>query len=84
MQRITSTLYREHTFDGPVHCNCGTGETRRDEVDLPDRRVKLEIFERRTASFGTLEGFVTRAAEFRETSKAMITRTEGENACKAL
>ena len=42
------------------------GETRRDAVDLPDRRVKLDIFERRTAFLGALEGFVTRPAEVRE------------------
>ncbi len=55
-------------------------------MDLPDRRVRLEIFERRTAFLGTLEGFVTRAAEPREmrtvrrrTMKGGQVREEGKH-----
>lgn len=55
-----------------MHCSCGTGETRREEVDLPDRRVSEETFERRTAFLGTLEGFVTRAAEAREMREVTV------------
>ena len=43
-------------------------------MDLPDLRVRLEIFESNTAFLGTLEGFVTRAAEAREMRSARMNR----------
>lgn len=63
-----------------MHCNWGAGGTRRDVVDLPDRRVRLEILERRTAFLGTLEGFVTRAAELREMSTVRMRIMKGGKA----
>jgi hypothetical protein len=51
-------------------------------VDLPERRVRVDILERRTAVLGTLEGFVTRAAEAREVRSATSRRRKGENALK--
>lgn len=66
---MTSTLKRGHTLGGPVHCNCGIGETRRDDVDLPDRRVNVDISVMRIAFLGILEGFVTRVAKVEETMR---------------
>jgi hypothetical protein len=49
-------------------------------VDLPERRVRVDIFERRTAFLGTLEGFVIRAAEAREVRRVTSRRRKGDNA----
>lgn len=52
-------------------------------MDLPDRRVRLEIFDSRTASLGTLEGFVTRAAEPREMrAKIRMVKEDINKGCK--
>jgi hypothetical protein len=51
-------------------------------VDLPERRVRVDIFERRTAFLGTLEGFVTRAAEVREMRATMVRRMKGKKALR--
>jgi hypothetical protein len=48
-------------------------------VDLPDRRVREEICERRTAFFGTLDGVVTRAVDVREGRKLKRRATSREN-----
>jgi len=51
-------------------------------VDLPERRVRVDIFERRTAFLGTLEGLVTRAAEAREVRSVTSRRRKDENALR--
>lgn len=56
-----------------MHCSWGMGETRRDEVDLPDRSVREEILESRIAFLGTLGGVVTRAVEESEIKRVMRT-----------
>jgi hypothetical protein len=46
-----------------MHAACSIGEDRRADVCLPARRVRLEIEERRTAFFGTLEERAASASE---------------------
>lgn len=60
---MVSTSYSLHTLLGPVHFICGTGDTRREAVIRPARKVRLSTFDRRMASLGTLFGFVTLPAE---------------------
>lgn len=74
---MVSTLYRAHTLAGPIHCSCGIGVTRREEVDCPDRRVRLETLERRTAFRGTLVADVMRAAEVREIIRGRMRMRKG-------